>query len=177
MWKCILLCVLIVVQSTEIEKIFGAWTNIACYPSHANEHVCMEYMFNKDSSDLECTCADGKIPTFVEYSILEKDGNETINVVIDTFPMLVINKTEKVSLKVPCTCAETNYTARAVARLLKPNYFVMYDMYSVEERECIEAYPNGAYLFAKEIPKLTALEATLESIEEVKNRNGAACVF
>lgn len=168
-WKILFLSsLLLVVQTVEIKKFCGVWTQVALFsPSTVYlSSFCMRFVFK--TIDEQCICSDGKGATLMEISNLVKMGNRTMKITADTSPMLPINTPSDIALDTNCTCGNNTYNSRAAIRLIKENYFVLYDL--KKNTQYTEEEPNEVYVFAKMVPKRTELDATLKSVEDLKNR-------
>lgn len=165
MWKIILLVVLPLSINANIEEFTGRWTPVALFPSVIFLPMCYELSFTYAPQN--CTCADGKKTEVLEVRrILDEKISEEGKTV---YPTLVVDNATDVtgSLNVTCTCGDKVYPNRVIAKSVSNNYFVLY-----KPQDIIKSEPNGALLYARQVPNYATLLNVMKDIKDLNARSG-----
>lgn len=174
MWQIIVLSTLLaVIQTKDIQNVYGDWMMVALYPSSANQPVCIRFSFTQSPVSVQCLYDDGRKANSVQVTMMTETGELLERY---SMPMMVVDTPAEVmpALSIGCKCGKEEVSDHAVVRLVDDNYFVMYH-YAPPSTGATSTNKdqNAAYLFAKIIVSEPKLFDFMTSIEDLKEREGA----
>ncbi|PZC81261.1 hypothetical protein B5X24_HaOG213138 [Helicoverpa armigera] len=165
----VLLSCLAVVHSGSVEDLYGRWFPVAFYPVTTYIPACFQVSFAKDSKDVQCTCADGKNTTALEFTGALLRGE------VQLLPVHMGDSGDVGSaLNVSCRCGDLEFRSRKVAKIVSSDYFVLYELQLNATYTKMDA--NSVQIFARSIPSFAELRTVLKNIEDLNIRSpGILC--
>lgn len=172
MWKILVSLIFVVVNAGSVEELYGSWVPVAFYPVTTYIPTCRRVSFAKDDNNIQCTCADGKNTTMLEFSLPGQSAERLM------FPVLAVEAAGDVApaLNGSCRCGDIEYRNRKVAVVISNNYFVLYE--TQNSALFTETETSAAQIFAREIPTFAELRSAMKSVNDmVKGNSGIMCTL
>uniref|UniRef100_A0A2A4JJ96 Lipocalin/cytosolic fatty-acid binding domain-containing protein n=1 Tax=Heliothis virescens TaxID=7102 RepID=A0A2A4JJ96_HELVI len=165
----VVLSLFVVVRSGSVEDLYGRWVPVAFYPITTYIPACFQVSFAKVSEDVQCTCADGKNTTALEFTG-PLQGTE-----VQLLPVHIGDSGDvAAALNVSCRCGSLEYRSRKVAKLVSTDYFVLYEIQ--QNATYTDMDTNSAQIFARNIPSFAELRSVMKNIEDLISRSpGILC--